>query len=337
MRVVLGALAVVALAIAAASALAAPAGTVTTDSVRVSGLERTYRVFVPNRLPEKAPVVFVFHGGLVNGAGVARQTRFDEEASRRGFIAVYPDGIGRTWNAGTCCGLSNRLGVDDVAFVSSLLDKLTRRYSVDRRRVFATGISNGGLFSYFLECRLSGRIAAVAPVSATLDSECSPSQPVSILHVHGLADENIPFDGGPGTRGSLDVDWPPVQAGVDRWRSLNSCPTTGTSKGHHTVTTSTWSPCRAGTAVTLVTIAGAKHKWPREQYDATREVWRFRRPPETISLLAGDQYRCSRRQTRTTTYAHTPSTTTKANAPIPAGNPRPTARPISTTARMIAA
>lgn len=222
-------LAVLAFALAVASAGAAGGGTVVTGSVRAGGLERTYRVFVPDRPQEKAPVVLVFHGGFGTGAGAAALTGFDAQAARRGFIAVYPDGIGRTWNAGPCCGPADRLGVDDIGFVSSLLNKLARQHSIDRRRIYATGISNGGLFSYALACNLSGRIAAAAPVASTLNTECAPSRPVSILHIHGLDDQNLPFAGGDGPRGFLDVDWPSAQAGIDRWRELNACPAKGTS------------------------------------------------------------------------------------------------------------
>ena len=194
-------------------------------SVQVDGQTRTYRVFVPARPKKPAALVLVFHGGFGTGARVASQTGFDAEAEKRGFIAVYPDGLGRAWNAGPCCGAPSRLGVNDVGFVAKLLDKLGRQYSIDKRRIFATGISNGGLFSYALACRLSGRIAAAAPVAATLITEpCSSSRPVSILHVHGLDDENIPFEGGQGTRGVVDLEWPPAQAGIDRWRALDGCP-----------------------------------------------------------------------------------------------------------------
>jgi polyhydroxybutyrate depolymerase len=268
-------LVIAALALFAPSAVAAPGGTVSRGSVQDEGVTRTYRVFVPTRLQQPAPIVLVFHGGFGTGAGAARLTGFDAVAEKRGFIAVYPDGIGRTWNAGLCCGAADRLDLDDAGFVSRLLDKLRRQYSIDKRRVFATGISNGGLFSYVLACRLSGRIAAAAPVAATLDSDCSPSKPVSILHVHGLDDENIPFAGGSGPRGAVSVDWPPARAGIDRWRTLDGCPTTDTTRVNGSITTRSWSPCHRGTEVRLVTVAGVAHAWPREPYDATAEIWRF--------------------------------------------------------------
>ncbi len=268
-------LVVAALALLVPAASAAPSGTVARGSVQVDGQTRTYRVFVPARPKKPAALVLVFHGGFGTGARVASQTGFDAEAEKRGFIAVYPDGLGRAWNAGPCCGAPSRLGVNDVGFVAKLLDKLGRQYSIDKRRIYATGISNGGLFSYALACRLSRRIVAAAPVAAALITDCSPSRPVSILHVHGLDDENIPFEGGEGTRGVVDLEWPPVQAGIDRWRTLNGCPAPAKTTVSGAVTTSSWSPCRNSTEVRLVTLAGVAHVWPNEPYAATPEIWRF--------------------------------------------------------------
>ncbi|HEU0303391.1 MAG TPA: PHB depolymerase family esterase [Gaiellaceae bacterium] len=257
------------------AASAAPAGTVTRGSVQVDGLTRTYRLYVPIRPRRPAPVVLVFHGGFGTGARVASQTGFDAEAERRGFIAVYPDGIGRTWNAGLCCGAADRLDLDDVGFVRKVLDKLGRQHAIARKRVYATGISNGGLFSYVLACRMSGRIAAAAPVAATLDSECSPSRPVSILHVHGLADQNIPYEGGDGPRGVTDVVWPPVEKGIEAWRRLDGCPEQGAATAGPVIAMTVWAPCGGGTEVRLVTLAGVGHTWPKGLYDATQEIWRF--------------------------------------------------------------
>ena len=264
------------LALLVPAASAAPGGKVTRGTLRVDGLTRTYRVFVPTRPKKPAPLVLVFHGGFGTGARVASQTGIDAEAEKRGFIAVYPDGLGRAWNAGPCCGAPSRLNVDDVGFVSKLLDKLGRQYPIDKRRIYATGISNGGLISYRIACELSGRIAAVAPVAATLStSPCAPKAPVSILHVHGLDDQNVPFEGGKGTRGVTGLDWPPVQQGVDAWRSLDACPAAGQATVSGAVSTSSWKSCRRSSEVRLVTIAGVGHTWPKQPYATTAEVWRF--------------------------------------------------------------
>ena len=245
--------------------------------MQVDGLTRTYRVFVPTRPKKPAPLVLVFHGGFGTGARVASQTGFDAEAEKRGFIAVYPDGIGRAWNAGPCCGAPSRLGVNDVGFVSKLLDKLGRQYSIDKRRIYATGISNGGLISYRIACELSGRIAAAAPVAATLvTSPCAPKAPVSILHVHGLDDENIPFEGGTGNAGCHRLR---LAARRSREWTRGARSTVARRRVQTTVSgavsTTAWKPCRRSSEMRLVTIAGVGHTWPKAPYNATSEIWRF--------------------------------------------------------------
>jgi polyhydroxybutyrate depolymerase len=258
------------------AASATSSGVVTRGAVQVDGLTRTYRVYVPTRPKKPAPLVLVFHGGFGTGERVARQTGFDGEAEKRGVIAVYPDGLGRAWNAGPCCGLPSRTNLDDVAFVSKLLDKLERQYAIDRKRIYATGISNGGLISYRVACELSGRVAAAAPVAATLVTpRCTPRTAVSILHVHGLEDENLPFAGGKGTRGVTGFDWPPAQDGIDTWRRLDRCAADGTTDVDGAITTISWKPCARSTEVRLVTIAGMGHQWPKGPYHGNPEIWRF--------------------------------------------------------------
>jgi polyhydroxybutyrate depolymerase len=265
---------VAALAFLVPAASAAPEGTVSRGFVRVDGLTRTYRLFVPSRPKRLSPVVLVFHGAGGTGESIARSTGFDAQADRARFIAVYLDGVGRTWNAGPCCGAAQRLNVNDIGFVSRLLDKLALQYRLDRRRIYVTGMSNGGLFSYAVACALPGRIAAAASVAGTLVSQCAPSSPVSILHVHGLADPRIPIAGGYGT-GRAGLEWPPVQAGIDRWRALDGCPADGATTLNAVISTTVWAPCDRGTEVRLVTIAGAGHVWPRTPYDATVQIWQF--------------------------------------------------------------
>jgi polyhydroxybutyrate depolymerase len=112
----------------------------------------------------------------------------DDVADREGFVTVYPDGLGvlGTWNGGGCCGYAVQNDVDDVGFVTALLDHLEQALCIDRARVFASGMSNGGIFSHRLACEQSERIAAIAPVAGTLMIEsCAPSRSVSVMHIHG--------------------------------------------------------------------------------------------------------------------------------------------------------
>jgi polyhydroxybutyrate depolymerase len=258
-------------ALVALAAAPAHAG-VTYRSVESGGLERSYRLFAPGGLGSSpAPVVLVFHGYGQSVAGLVRSTGFDAVAAREGFLAVYPESVGPGWNAGSCCGFAPRADVDDLGFVDDLLADLRGSFRLDSRRIYATGISNGGIFSYRLACKRARAIAAVAPVAATMDTPCEPAEPVSVLHLHGLDDRVLPFEGGAGI--GRDVDWPPVREAIGFWRKRDGCGHATTRRAGAVAVES--SRCDAGTAVTLVTVDGVGHAWPEEPLDATRTIWRF--------------------------------------------------------------
>ena len=267
--------------------------------LRVDGRERTYLVDLPPRYDGRRalPLVLVFHGGGGNARQVRQQTGMSELARREGFIAVYPNGSGRldgrilTWNAGTCCGYARQQRIDEVAFVRALLDSLQATLRIDPARVYATGMSNGGMMAHLVGCSLGGRIAAIGVVAGELTvPECRPPRPVAVVLIHGTADEHLPFEGGVG-RDALD---PHVARSVfdamDTWMEVDGCPSTATITIDGPVRHTAHGPCAAGTAVELYAIEGGGHAWPgadpprlarrrrdtpSDALDATRVIWRF--------------------------------------------------------------
>jgi polyhydroxybutyrate depolymerase len=257
-----------------------------------SAQTRTYHVYQPASLPTNAavPVVLVIHGGLGAGTGAAQQGRWNQQAEVGAFLAVYPDGTNRAWNAGICCGPPARNQVDDVGFLLAVLDQVTAEFDVDPDRVFAAGISNGGMMAYRLGCEAPDRFAAIAPVAATVTSlGCAPASPVSLLHVHGLADQNVPFDGGLPTK-SFQPNPPtyePVRDGVETFVAADGCAGDPERDEDGKVVTEEWTVCEAGAAVELVTIADGGHSWPggrrlsptldppSDAFDATPAIWDF--------------------------------------------------------------
>jgi polyhydroxybutyrate depolymerase len=204
-------------------------------------------------------------------AGVERMAGFDAIARHDRFLVVYPYSVGLGWNAEGCCGGAVRLDVDDVGFVDDVLADLGEDYRLDSRRIYATGISNGGIFSYYLACRRAKTFAAVGPVAATLFQPCEPSRRVSVIHVHGLEDRLVPFEGGRGAHPAFE--WPPVEDGIEFWRERDNCrEATTRSQGTATISSSS---CARGTAVKLITVADAGHQWPREPIDTTAAIWSF--------------------------------------------------------------
>lgn len=252
----------------------------TREKLEFGGIERTYLLHVPPsyRQGSPAPLVLVFHGGTRNAQSMETLTGMSEKADREGFIAVYPDGTGRlenifVWNVEFGFGYALRNGVDDVGFIDSLIGELQKKLSIDGKRIFATGISNGGMLSYLVASRLSGRFAAVAPVAgASGGSEKAgspiiiygrPEQPVSVIVFHGKSDRLVPYAGGQGS-GFANAVYIPVKESIDLWVGYDGCspaPVSATSAGGNVIKDG-YSGGRDGTEVVLYTIVDGGHAWP---------------------------------------------------------------------------
>lgn len=220
----------------------------------------------------------------------------DLDAAANGYIVAYPRGLHVDLASGENLGLLDQVqrfwyvdpgpngevynthpsveNVDDVGFVSALLDDVESRFSVDPLRVFATGFSNGGVLGHFLACELSTRIAAIAPVSGPVWADpaaCEPERPVSVLHFHGTADICAPYDGGGsecegGAVGEGRI-FMSAQDSIDMWREKNGCSTDSDPQStiygdDDEVNCQSFGPCSEGTDVVLCSIEGGDHAWP---------------------------------------------------------------------------
>lgn len=196
-------------------------------------LTRTARVYLPANYNHQQPMpaVFVLHGGFGSGEQIETSSaEMNPIADREGFIVIYPDGIeapgplgARTWNGGECCGHAAESNVDDVGFLMTLLDELSRELCLDQRRIYSTGMSNGAIMSYRLASEQAHRIAAIAPVAApSFAPTHQPTRQVPILHIHGTDDPNAPLEGGEGC-GFANVTFPPVDQSLQPWRTTNDC------------------------------------------------------------------------------------------------------------------
>ena len=260
------------------------------QTLDVGGVQRTFRVYRPATLkPGPVPLVLMLHGGFGSGSQAEASYGWDAEADRGRFLVAYPDGLNRAWAVGGgCCGRPGSAGVDDVGFITALVGTISSEVAIDHARVFATGISNGGMLTYRLACD-TNLFAAIGPDSATMLGACPAPARVSVIHVHGTADHNIRYDGGPGD-GVATIDGPPVPVVVEGWRTVDGCGT-AVAVVRGPVTTST-ARCPSGRAVVLVTIAGAGHQWPgatpkpaaqhllgldppSTALDATETIWQF--------------------------------------------------------------
>jgi polyhydroxybutyrate depolymerase len=284
-----------------------PNGRTLTGALRTpDGTRRTYRLYVPSGLPEgtAVPLMIALHGGLGSGRQFEQNSGFDGLAQANGFLVVYPDGtaIGRrakhrVWNAGGCCGVAqeSRRDVDDVKFVSLLIDRLKATHHIDRKRVYVAGHSNGAMLAFRVACELSGKVVAIGVQAGTLLSEpCRPPHPVSVLEIHGTADENVPIDGGSGSKGLSGVEFPAPRAALEMLAAANRCPSQPTSSPdgqNRDVSYLVWRPCLRGSAVVWVRVANANHAWmghppsspgagpllgmPYMGFDASAAIWSF--------------------------------------------------------------
>jgi poly(3-hydroxybutyrate) depolymerase len=170
--------------------------------------------------------------------------------------------------------LHGGLGVDDVTFIRMLIEHLRTQHPIDPARIFAAGHSNGGMLAYRLACELADTIVAVGVQSAALEVDgCQPAQPVSLLHIHGTADENVPINGGTGPNAVSGVSFRPPRAGAKAIATGSGCPPNprrSTEVTNRDISIDTWGPCPDGTEVRFMTIDGAPHAWMGAPANAQR-------------------------------------------------------------------
>jgi len=241
--------------------------------LQVHNTERVYWLYTPNNFDphEPLPLVMILHGGNSNLMQTIQISKEQDRTDRNQFLAVFPQGTKPrvqaaqqyTWNAGKCCGYARRKKVDDVAYLRAVVDDIAANYAtVDARRIYAVGISNGGMMAYRLYCEASDLFAAIASISGTLAYEkCKPAKPLPVMHIHGTADRNVPFEGGEGTESKADVKHTSVPETMKRIAQLNGCGNTPKISKFTPRTELRTYHCRRAD-LELVVIPGGEHTWP---------------------------------------------------------------------------
>lgn len=270
--------------------------TTSTFSVDVNGTNRTYRQYVPSIYNESqaVPVVFNFHGYGSSALEQEIYANFKPIADTANFIIVFPqglvDGNGNTfWHDFTSI---EDLEID-LNFFDVMLENLSAEYNIDMDRVYSTGMSNGGFFSYDLACHRSNKITAIASVSGTMRTlhveECNAQLATPVMHFHGTSDNVVFFEGNGGIINALSAE-----DVVQNWVDFNQCnespividiPDTNTFDGS-TVEHYIYSEGMEGATVEFFKIIGGGHSWPgaiplatlgntNQDIDACTEIWRF--------------------------------------------------------------
>lgn len=244
------------------------------------GLERTFLVHVPASYSATknvaTPLVVALHGGggNMNYQADDKLYKLISKSEESGFIVAFPNGYSKrssgklaTWNAGKCCGGARDKKSDDVGFIKAMLTKISSDYNIDKNKIFATGMSNGGMMSYRLACEMSDTFKAIAPVAGTDNTiECLPKNPISVLHIHALDDDHVLFNGGAG-KGSLFKsavnDFTSVKASISKWVAFNGCD--GLAKRileKSGVYCDLYSQCKNNVEVQLCVTSTGGHSWP---------------------------------------------------------------------------
>ncbi|HTV17415.1 MAG TPA: PHB depolymerase family esterase [Polyangiaceae bacterium] len=187
-------------------------------TIEQDGQRREYIVHVPPNLDPSVPVPLVVDmHGLTSSAGAqAGLSGWRAKADEEGFIVAHPQGLGNSWNGGElCCGSSQSRGVDDEGFIRAMVAQIEAEACIDTKRVYATGLSNGGAMSHLLACNAADLFAASAPVSMGNGTRpCQPSRPISVVMTRGTQDTLVSFNGGL---------FPSAQADFEQWAELNGC------------------------------------------------------------------------------------------------------------------
>jgi polyhydroxybutyrate depolymerase len=260
----------------------------------IDGLTREYVIHVPriSVVPASGiPVVIYVHGGG-GTAQDAYNDGIDKTSDRHKFILLVPVGINKSWNGGrweggSCCGTQN-----DVKFISTMIDEVSRDYPVDSHRIYAMGISNGGLMTNRLACELSQKIAAIATVApAAIEGNCAPVRPVPVLDIHGTGDTCNPYYGGIPPLDCANVPYTrmtPRQV-TATWLEINGCSPFPLDIVYHygDATCVSFRNCTAAD-VAFCKVEGMGHTWPSGaqylppcmigpvSYDiSTEQIWQF--------------------------------------------------------------
>jgi polyhydroxybutyrate depolymerase len=258
-----------------------------TGNITHDGKNRNYRVRIPANHDKNIalPLVFNLHGFTSNATQQEAYSAMNEVADTAKFVVCYPNGIGNAWNVGWNFGST----ADDVGFISAMIDKFHTEYGIDKSRVYACGMSNGGFMSYRLACELNDRIAAIASVTGSMVQQaidnCKPEKPVPIMEIHGTADGTVNYNG----TTNISVAIPQI---LKFWQNNNGCDKDPIIEMVENINTSDnttsekwiYTNCTDDKKVVHYKVISGEHTWPgasisigktSQDFKASLEIWNF--------------------------------------------------------------
>ena len=267
----------------------------TNGTIVSSGTTRKYLLYVPKNHDRSrpAPLIISLHGAAGWPALQRDISRWNDMADRHGLIVVYPAGTTIMGERGPRVWPMGPQSTDtDVKFISDLIEKVEKEYSIDTSRIYADGLSNGGGMAFALGCKLSNRVAAIGAVSAALavpDKMCADARPEPVVAFHGTADKMAPYAGGKSGDPVNPQQFPGIRDWLGQWAERNHCADdpldTPVSATVHRLA---YAGCAHGADVVLYTISEGGHQWPggkqlpewwvgraTQDINATRMMWDF--------------------------------------------------------------
>ena len=253
------------------------------------GLTREFYIYVPSGYSEyisPVSVLFSLHGGGDYAETNMQYSGFKEHADTDTFILIYPQGSYYE-DKGTTGWNTEEGGVNDVAFIESIIDWIGDNYNVQLNEVYAAGFSNGGFMAYHLACYLSAKIAAIAPVAGLMGNytynTCSPLHPTPLAHIHGLQDDVISINGGDYHRPLEDNG--DTTGVITYWQDYNQCTEFSQEvlyDGEDNIGTfNKWANCSNGADINYWIITNQGHEWNENDkgeagsFDTSQTLWNF--------------------------------------------------------------
>ena len=247
-----------------------PSG-VAEQQITSGGRPRTYRLFVPASYDGHArlPLVLNLHPSGGTSSSQAGLSGFEDLAAREGFAVASPQAENNRWNVPV-----DDTRADDVAYINDVIDHVAKQLCTDPSRIYADGFSGGARMSSLLACKLSNRIAAIAPVSGLRWPGPCGGRPIPVLTFHGLADPQNTYEGHVTSRGAEWVE--SVPDALAAWAQHNGCnPNVVLEDPAGPLSTMRYEGCRDGAEVQLIRIDGLGHTWTKVEVDTTGVMWQF--------------------------------------------------------------
>jgi len=250
-----------------------------TYKISISGMDRFYMVHVPkNYNPQTSTsLLFAIHGGGGNMKIQANDEYYKQisKSEETGSITVFPNGYSKfqsgsfaTWNAGNCCGDARDKNMDEIAFFKTMVKNLSTQLNIDPKRIYATGMSNGGMMAYRLACEMADTFAGIAAVAGTDNTkDCKPSRAISILHIHAKDDDHVKFEGGMGKKAASAekiTNFTSVDSTISKWVDFNKCDVKAatTIMYKQGAYCTRYPNCRDNVKVELCVTPTGGHSWP---------------------------------------------------------------------------